>query len=266
MATEGGVTDIDDSHVYTTTELTGIGECVRKWACKRLHRLPDPKHPAAAAGIELHQILEQMLRHGPAANINPESEVGKWARALYPLAPPGCHAELEQPFEIDLRAHATPSDIYRSSFKIDFVFPDFIGFGDWKSCAGAKWAVHDLSNDLQANLETYGFAKVMGFPPNRAVNLLWLYVDKRSPGPTPKVWPVRGIISFAEAEAWLTANALPRLRLIRAMRALQPPPPPSAIPHDITACGGTGRNCPFLGHCQFRQAAMTTEQLYQLAQ
>lgn len=275
-------TDIDDPHVYTTTELTGIGECVRKWACKRLHRLPDPKHPKAQDGIDMHQILEQMLRHGPAANTEPESKIGKWARAVYPLAPPGAHPELEQSFELDLRAHATPADRFRSSFKIDWVRPDFTGFGDWKKTGAVKWALAGpvdakapdeiekqraaqqaaLAGDMQANLETYGFAKTMGFERDRPVTLRWCYVEAEH----GKAWPVDGALTFAQAEAWLAANALPRLRLIRAMRALRPAPPPAAIPHDITACGGTGRNCAFLGQCQFRQANMTTEQLYQLAQ
>lgn len=248
-----------DEHTYTVKELALIGECVRKWAAKYRHRLPDPKHPAAQAGIDVHAILERMLREGPQANASPESEVGGWARALYPLAPPGSHAELESGFELNFGG----ADQFRSSFRIDWVRADFQGFGDWKTCAGVKWSVTDLSQDLQANLETYGFAKVMGFPPNQPVSLRWCYVDKK----TGRAWAVDGALTFAQASEWLRANALPRLRLIRALRALDPTPPLAQVPHDITACGGSGRMCPYLGQCQFRPATtgLTTEALYQLA-
>lgn len=258
------------AHIYTVKEIAEIGECVRKWACKRLHRLPDPKHPAAEAGIQMHAVLERMLREGPQANTDPESEVGSWARALYPLAPPGCHAELAQNFELEFPRAGAPPERYASSFKIDFVFPDFSGFGDWKSCAGAKYALAGpdateqqqqdaLANDLQANLEAYGFMKITG---RNCVALHWAYVDKK----TRKSWSVRGYRFIADAAKWLEAHALPRIRLIEAMRALDPKPEIRAVPHDLTACGGSGRFCAFLGACQFQpsSAGLTTEALYQL--
>lgn len=280
-----------DSHIYTVKEIALIGECPRKWSAKYLHRLPDPKHPAAEAGIQLHNILERMLREGPQANANPESEVGGWARSLYPLAPVApdgrrCHAEVSQEFDIAFpvdagrpalnapapRECADDWERYRSSFKIDFVFPDFSGFGDWKSCAGPRWALAGpdandmqqqaaLANDLQANLEAYGFMKIINQP---SVDLMWCYVNKRNPSQT---WTVRGSLTFLQAEAWLHQHALPRMRLIRAMRALNPKPEVRAVPHEITGCDGAGRNCAFLGQCQMQpsSAGLTTERLYQLA-
>lgn len=263
-----------DSHIYTVKEISLVGDCPRKWAAKYLAKLPDPKHPAAEAGIQLHNILERMLREGPQANANPESEVGGWARSLYPLAPVApdgrrCHAEVSQEFEV---AFAAPAETYRASFKIDFVFPDFSGFGDWKSCAGPRWALAGpdatpeqqrlaLANDLQANLEAYGFMKVMSRP---SVDLMWCYVNKRNPS---QVWTVRGRATFLQAEAWLHQHALPRMRLIRAMRALDPRPDVRAVPHELTGCEGSGRNCAFLGACQMQpsSAGLTTERLYQLA-
>lgn len=258
-----------DGHTYTTSEVSSIGECVRRWACSRLHRLPDPKHPKTQLGIDMHDVLAEMLRHGPQANLNPESQVGAWARALYPLAPQGAHAELQQNFTLDLGG----TDVFSSSFALDWVAPGFIGFGDWKKIGGARWAIAQpeakpdeqqaaLAGDMQANLYTYGFAKVMGFHPHQLVGLRWCCVEAER----GKAWPVDGALSFAQAEDWLRVNALPRLRLIRALRAL-PVQPVSAYPHDITACGGSGRNCAFLGACQFKPstANLTTETLYQLA-
>lgn len=260
------------SHVYTTTEVSLIGECVRKWACKHPHRLPDPKHPKAQAGIDLHALLARMLREGPQANVSPESEVGGWARALYPLAPPGAHPEVGQPFMLDLGG----DDQFDSSFALDWVRADFQGFGDWKKVGAAKWAIAPptataleqqaaLAKDVQANLYTYGFAKVMGFSPHQPVSLRWCCVEAEK----GKAWPVDGVLTFAQSEAWLRANALPRFRLIRELRKLTPPPPPKAFPHDMTACvsprGGQVR-CSFLGQCQFQPstAGLTTEALYQL--
>jgi hypothetical protein len=280
-----------DTHIYTVKEIALIGECPRKHWAKYGHRLPDPKHPAAEAGIQLHNILERMLREGPQANTNPESEVGGWARSLYPLAPVApdgrrCHAEVSQEFEVAFErtlpspalpngvvqlVHRSERENFRSSFRIDFVFPDFSGFGDWKSCAGPRWALAGpdatpaqqqsaLANDLQANLEAYGFMKVMSRP---SVDLMWCYVNKRNPS---QVWTVRGRTTFLQAEAWLRQHALPRMRLIRAMRALNPKPEVRAVPHEITGCDGSGRNCAFLGQCQMQpsSAGLTTEQLYQL--
>lgn len=257
------------SHTYTTTEVSLIGECVRKWACKHRHRLPDPKGPKAQGGIDLHALLANMLRHGPQANTNPESEVGSWARALYPLAPPGSHPEVSQAFVLDLGG----DDQFDSSFALDWVRPDFQGFGDWKKIGAAKWAIAPptanaaaqqaaLAKDVQANLYTYGFAKVMGFAPTQPVALRWCCVEAEK----GKAWPVDGVLTFELAYHWLKANALPRLRLIRELRQLTPAPAPKAFPHDMTACGGSGRNCAFLGHCAFQPstAGLTTEALYQL--
>lgn len=283
-----------DTHVYTVKEIALIGECPRKWSAKYLHRLPDPKHPAAEAGIQLHNILERMLREGPQANVNPESEVGGWARSLYPLAPVApdgrrCHAEVSQEFEVAFErtlsspvlpngavqlVHQTERETYRSSFKIDFVFPDFSGFGDWKSWGGnpefpplaypnstAAQQQSALAEDLQANLEAYGFMKVMSKP---RVDLMWCYVNKRN---TSQVWTVRGALTFLQAEAWLHRHALPRMRLIRAMRALNPKPEVRAVPPEPIGCRGSGRGCPYLGQCQMQpsSAGLTTERLYQLA-
>jgi hypothetical protein len=273
------VADSVDAHCYTVKEINEIGECVRRWACSRVHRIPQQKTPAMQAGIDVHDVLSAMLRQGPTANLHPETDVGKWARALYPMAPVGAHSELEHPFEIDLR-HLTgvATDVFKSNFKLDFVPPDFTGFGDFKTCAGPNWAVcgpgadaqaqqTGLADDLQANVETYGFTKVMGFG-DRPASLQWLYVDKK----TLKTWQVRGALGFKQAEAWIAKNALPRMRLIRGLRALATagPMPVEAYPHDLTACTpnrpGQPIRCNYLGQCQMRQTpnGLTTEKLYQL--
>lgn len=250
-----------DDHCYTVKELTEIGECPRKWAAKRLHHLPDPKHPKAQEGIDMHALLADMLRHGPSANVNPESKVGKWARAVYPLAPAGSHPEVQQSFVVELPGGLS----FQSSFAIDWVAPGFTGFGDWKKVGYSKYALDAaaLKLDLQANLECYGFAKTMGLPWGSPIPLRWCYVEAEH----ARAWAVDFAIAPCEAEAFIAERAAPRVRLIRAMRALQPVPAVQAVPHDLTACGGSGRFCAFLGQCQFQPASsgLNVEQLYQLA-
>ncbi len=242
-------------HVHSTKEISLARDCLRKWACKYLHNLPDPKGYQAQDGIDMHELLRAMCARGPAANTQPESKIGRWARALYPLTPPGVLCELEQHF--DYRGH-------RASFRIDFTLPAFDGFGDWKSCAGPKWSLTPatIKTDLQANIEAYGFCKVFG---RTDVPIRWLYVDKK----TERAWHVDAHMTLAGTTAYLDEHALPWMRLIEKMRALGSTgatPAVTAVPHDPLACDGVGRMCAFLGACQMRQATTQLVQLHQWAQ
>lgn len=240
--------------IHSTKEISMARNCLRQWAAKYLHRLPDPKHPNAQDGIDMHELLRAMCAQGPTANAQPESKIGRWARALYPLTPPGVLCELEQQFTIFGRT---------ASFRIDFTLPGFDGFGDWKSCAGPKWALtpETLVKDLQANLEAYGFCTVF----NRTeVPIRWLYVDKK----TDRAWHVDAHLTKAGTEAYLEENALPWMKLIEKMRALHATgqtPPVQAVPHDPIACDGVGRMCAFLGACQMRTSDVNLIQLRQWA-
>lgn len=241
-------------HTHSVKEIDLARTCLRKWACKYLHRLPDPKHPNAQDGIDMHELLRAMCARGPSANTEPESKIGRRARALYPLTPPGVLCELEQTFEF--RGH-------RASFRIDFTLPAFDGFGDWKSCAGPKWALTErtIVDDLQANLEAFGFMTVFR---RTDVPVRWLYVDKK----TERAWHVDSRFTLAQTDAWLTEHALPWMRLIEKMRALHATgqtPPVASVPHDPIACDGVGRMCPFLGHCKMQQAPVQLIQIRQWA-
>jgi hypothetical protein len=249
-----------DSHVHTVKEIDTARGCVRQWACKYLHRLPDPKHPNAQEGIDLHETMHRMLTDGPAANTQPESKVGKWARALYPLTPAGALPEIGQTFPLpahwDLQAP-------RSSFKIDWIREDFSGFGDFKSIKNLKYALDEktIHFDLQANLESFGWCTQFS---RSNVDILWLYVQKDN----CQTRRVPATITLAAATSWLEANALPWMRLIEQLRQVQPLPPVQAFPHERIACDKGGRGqiyCSFLGACQFRPAPVKTDQLLQLA-
>lgn len=247
------------SHVHTVKETDEIRGCVRAWACKRLHRLPDPKHPNAQAGIDTHAVLQAMCAEGPTANVHPESDVGKWARALYPLTPPKCHAEIGQTFELPAEWGLSAP---RASFKIDFIREDFSGFGDWKTIKSARYALtpETLPYDLQANLEAFGFCRTFG---REAVDIEWLYVEKT----TARAWRVAATMTLAQTTAWLKANALPWMRLIEQLRQLAVQPV-QTYPHERIACDKGGRGviyCAHLGACQFRPAPIKTEQLLQLS-
>lgn len=255
-------------HVHTVKEISMVAACVRQWGAKYLHRLNDPKGPGANEGIDTHAVLDAMCKQGPTANVNPESKVGRWARALYPLTPPGVHTEIGQTFGLPSAPHwcaETPGGrIQRqASFKIDFIRQDFSGFGDWKTIKSMRYALDEttIHNDLQANLESFGFCTVFG---RDEVDIEWLYVEKES----CKVKRVPATITLANATAWLEANALPWIQLIEALRSVSPPPPVQALPHERIACDKGGRGqifCAFLGSCQFRPAPIKVEQLLQLA-
>ena len=248
------------THVHSVKEIDLIRACPRKWACKYLHQLEDPKHANAQDGIDMHSLLEAMLTSGPTANVNPESKIGKWARALYPLAPPNARTEIGQTFDLFGR---------RASFRLDWCTAAFDGIGDWKSTSDAKWALARpdatpdqqqtaLSGDLQANLETFGFCKVFR---KSFADLTWCYVEKTS----SRTWTVRGRLHMQYCEEWLRINALPHIEMIELLRSMHPTPDVQAVPHEILACRGQGQNCNFLGACQFQDAPVTTAQLYQLA-
>jgi hypothetical protein len=253
------------THVHSTKEIAIISSCVRQWAAKYLHRLPEVKTPQQQAGIDVHRLLEAMLKTGPAANVDPESDHGSWARALYPLAPAGAHAELA--YEYPFGAHVV-------SNKLDWVAPDWSEFGDFKTCAGPKWALAGpdaspaaqqtaLDADLQANVEAQGFMTITS---RDSVPVRWCYVDKRNP---KSAWTVRGLMRRERTSAFLAEKAAPWMRLIESLREAYPrgstPPPVQSFPPDALACDGSGRRCSFLGACQFRPANITTDQLIQLS-
>lgn len=253
------------THVHSTKEIGMIAACPRQWAAKYLHRLPEVKTPQQQAGIDVHRLLETMLKQGPGANSQPESEHGSRARALYPLAPAGALAELA--YEFQFGAHVL-------SNKLDWVAPDWSEFGDFKTTAGPKWALAypdatpaqqqaALEGDLQANVEAQGF---MTITQRTEVPVRWCYVDKRNP---KSAWTVRGVMTLAKTSAYLAEKAVPWMRLIESLREAYPrgaaPPPVQSFPHEMLACDGQGRRCSFLGACQFRPALITTESLLRLA-
>lgn len=238
--------------IHSIKEVDLARSCLRKWSARYLHRLPDPKSPAASLGIQMHELLRAMCTAGPAANVNPESTVGALARALYPLTPPGAVCELEGIFDLFGMT---------ASFRIDFTVrgPDgrFAAFGDWKSGRrGSPWTLTPTTilDDLQANWEANGFCKTFGLT---EVPVRWLYVDKR----THEAWPVDGRFTLAGTEAWLHEHARPTMLLIEAMRAVQPVPPVQAVPHDESACEGTGHFCPYLGACSLRPSLINVDDL-----
>lgn len=233
-------------HRFSTKEIDLARSCLRKWAAKYLHRLPDPKHPKMQEGIDMHDLLRRMVVRGVQENTAPESKVGAWARALYPETPSGAATEVDGEFELFG---------YPTQYHIDWMAPGFATFGDWKSTAGPQWALTSLENDLQANLEAYGL--MVNFKRDELL-ARWLYVDKK----TCKTWRVERLMQKAACLAYLEREALPWMQVIAQMRALQPPyPPVQAVPHEPVACEGRGHFCAFLGQCQFIPAVVTVEQV-----
>lgn len=264
-------------HCHSTKEISLFRECPRKWAAKYLFRADDPMHPNAQLGIDVHQLLERMLTEGPTVNVQPESEVGKLARALYPLAPAGAEPEIGGEFDVV----APDGQRFRASFKLDWALQRdgrWVGFGDYKTTAGEKWALAGrlasrekqqaaLADDLQANLEAVGFLDTVD---EDSTALRWCYVDKK----TFKAWTVDAVLKLADSTKWLEANAVPTMRLIEQLRTAWHEqgwrPDLSAFPLNPLSCQRVTRdgvvvNCNFHGPCAFKPAPTTVEKLYQLS-
>lgn len=251
-------------HHYSRLEL--LAKCPRKYVAKYIHKLPDEKLSAAQDGIELHNLMDRMLTDGPEANTKPESKVGAWARALYPLAPAGALPEISHTFE--LFGH-------KAGFKIDWTAADFSRFGDWKTSAAPEWALAEvgqesnvglLKDSIQANLYAYGFMQVFGLT---FVDLEWDYVFKKS----GKTAARRHRFELVETEEWLREHVLPLMLTIEYLHDFAEangPMPLQGVPFDQNECkrrrrdGSTEISCPYLGHCQFKPSQLTKPQLLQL--
>lgn len=264
-------------HTHSTKEIGMFRECPRKWAAKYLFRHDDPKHPNAQKGIDVHQLLERMLKEGPQVNVQPESEIGALARALYPLAPAGAQEEIGGDFEIV----AADGQVFLASFKLDWAVQrdgNWVGFGDFKTVGGERYALCGrlasrekqqaaLAGDLQANIETAGFTQTVG---TESASLRWCFADKK----TLKAWTCDAVLTREAARAWIEQHAVPTMRLIEQLRTAWFEggwrPTLDQIPHEITSCYRQTRDgvkifCGFHGQCQFKPASITTERLYQLS-
>lgn len=230
-------------------------KCPRMHVAKRHHRLPDPKSPWLQFGIDFHAVCEGYLVTGQLgqftnrertefALIDPESHLGRLARASLTRAPQGAHAELNQAFALfgrDVECH------------IDWVAPDWAEFGDWKSSGGlGELTDATLHADMQANWQAHGLMVGSG---QSAIRGRWTYADKRTgtkERPQVVIREASGTFKLAETTAFLERTVLPAFRLVELFDQLGAVPLDS-VPHDaITGCGGTGKWCPYLGHCRMQ--------------
>ena len=111
---------------------------------------------------------------------------------------------------------------------------------------------------MQAHWQSYGMCKGSG---QAAIKGLWVYVSKKN----YRAKPLRADFTLQGSEAFLRAHALPAMQLIEMFADLHSRGVITSlqqIPHDITACDGTGRFCNFLGHCKMWPS--TGAQLIQL--
>lgn len=241
--------------------------CPRQWAAKFLFNHPDPKHPNAQLGIDVHASAEAYLKTGcfdfdqrtrspegvwssKRVVVPPESHLGKLARACVAFAPPGARPELVQTFDLFGRT---------VNARVDCVWPDWSKFADWKSSGGyGELSIKTLPLDVQANWQSHGMMVGSG---REQIDGLWVYVSKKTYRPNP----VEGSFQRSQTEAFLRREALPAMQLIELFRELHDQGKLHSLqqmPHDITACDGTGRFCSFLGFCQFKPS--TGAQLVQL--
>lgn len=172
--------------------------------------------------------------------VPPESHIGKLATVCVSHAPPGALPEMNQAFELFGR----PVEAH-----IDCLWPDWSEFADWKSSGGYR-ELNDatLHSDIQANWQALGMMKGSG---QASIRGRWVYADKR----TYRDRVARGLFEADKAEAFLRERALPAMALIETFQDLHAKglfTELDQIPHDITACNGTGKFCNFLGRCQMK--------------
>ncbi len=231
---------------HSLKKLIEMQKCPRAFAAKRLLRLPDPKSPHLQEGIDFHELCESWLqgrglcfKDGRACD--PESYLGRLARAALAYAPPGALPEMNQAFDLFGRT---------VECHIDSLRPDWASFDDWKSSSGYNELTNEsLKNDLQAHWQAYGIMKGSG---QSFIHGRWIYADKPSAraGKNVKVRIAEGDFNLQESEAWLFKTAYPLLRLVELFEALPAAPALESVPHDPLSCGGTGRFCAFLGRCK----------------
>lgn len=244
-------------------QIIAFAACPRQHSAKWFFNLPDPKNVYAQEGIDFHAACEAWLKtkrfdfnrrnrspegvwSSEAVAVPPESHLGKLASAAVAFAPQGALPELNQAFDLFGRT---------VECHIDCLWPDWSEFADWKSSGGYRELTDaTLHDDMQANFQAYGMMVGSG---QESIKGLWLYVDKR----TYKPRPARGLFKRSECEAFLREKALPVIELIELFAGLSAKgalPELAAVPHDITACGGTGRFCNFLGHCRMQPSRIVT--------
>lgn len=256
------------SYKHSLKEIIAFAACPRAWAAKWLFGCDDPKSPYAQDGIDAHNACKAWLRTGKFdyserckdalgnwgerfVTCPPESHIGKLASAAVAFAPQGALPEMDQSFTLFDRT---------VECHIDCLWPDWTEFADWKFTGGGPRDLtqETLPTDMQANFQSYGMMKGSG---QQFIKGLWVYVSKK----TYKAKPLRHGFSFAQTEAYLRANALPVMQLIEMFHDLRQRGllmSLQQVPHDITACDGTGRFCNFLGHCKMWPS--TGAQLVQL--
>lgn len=230
-------------------------ECPRKHEGKYAHRLPDPMHPNAQEGIDFHSVCENWLASQRLAcktkfglaDVLPESHLGKLALAALQFAPRGALPEVSQLFQLFGRT---------VQFKIDALAPQWEHFWDWKKSSGPRWELTDetLAKDMQFHFQAYGMMQASG---RTVMSATWVYVDKK----TYKTRPAKASTTLGESEAFLREHALPAMKQIEFYESIQPTPAFHSVPHDITACGGTGHFCNFYGRCQMIPAPLDLVQL-----
>jgi hypothetical protein len=244
-------------------QILAMRACPRAWAAKNLLRLPDPKNQYAQEGIDFHAACEAYLRTGsfdfdqrtrsPEGEwssrriaVGPESHLGKLAKAAVAFAPVGALAEMNQAFDLFGRS---------TTCHIDVLWPDWSEFGDWKSSSGYReLSKNTLPNDMQANFQAFGMMQGSG---QRSMKGAWVYANKK----TYRARAVLGEFSRADCEDFLRREALPAIQLIELFRELHDQGKLTElkqVPHDLTACEGTGKFCNYLGHCRFQPSTGAT--------
>lgn len=208
--------------------------CQRKWGAEKLDGLVRPTNAGALRGTEVHHQLELWFgTGGDSTSTVPTDPSDLAALALVPLLEPYRETALvEESFSFEYE------DITFTG-RVDWMTETIIG--DHKTTKNLKYALKDLSTNVQAMLYAFALKKY---------ELHWNYVSTE----TFKVRALHQTVSPEQVESFFLENILPHARAIELARSsgkgmldLDPTP---------RSCGMYG-GCPFRDICKLKLSDYT---------
>lgn len=218
--------------------------CQRRWGFRYIAKLPDPAGAGAKLGGEVHEHLENFLRH---KQVFPNDRAGKLAYKLLDY----CHEVIGRPgLEIEGDFHHREGGVYYYG-KVDVRLKHPCGFSwirDWKTSSDpVRYGLRNetMLADHQAVLYARQELVRTG---NDRVMLDWVYVKTKPPQIDP--FAVRAQFTKKQVDAvWPRTHAI-GLAIEEAKTRITDP---NDLRPNRSACHAYGKPCPFMEHCHGAQ-------------
>jgi len=225
-----------DKPLISPSSISTYVDCPRKWAWRKLAKIPAPPNKYAERGLVLHDIAEAFLKDGTPP---PDTEIGRCFRAgLKHLPAPGqCIVEGGG----ENFRWFPDGEVFGFTGRMDWIEPDIPRVGDHKSTGDLKWAktVDQLRKDIPAIIYS---AYVLGKYNAQRVEGRWVYYLM---GTRPQARAV----DFAFSREEILEKMGPIVILARQMAGiLALEPDVLDLDYDVEACGKYG-GCPYATQC-----------------